>query len=258
MPSSAHPGKASRPAKKPAASVKLREKLGLSRALLARLLKVSENTIFRWDIGKVRPDPISKEKLEQLEKLCELLQPVKPAADIAAWLEQPQNELENFRPIDLIDSEFGRRRLHQVVERMGKIKQMPLPARRAIADYQEKRYPKLLQEIQKAAGFELPIEVHWEELAHYGREPEEFAESFDKGLFQPLIGAFKAITKDALGRKALQNGLHKVVIAENTHRAMNTYEFEEGILRISKNPMVFYTEIQRHTEELRKLLESKI
>ena len=258
MSSSKRAGKASRSSKKPAASVQLREKLGLSRALLGRLLKVSENTIFRWDIGKVQPDPISRQKLEHLATLCELLSTVKPVAEIAGWLEQPHADLDNFRPIDLIDSEFGRRRLHQVVERMGKIKNMPLAERRALAEFEAKAFPKALQEIQSAAGFAVPVEVHWEELAHYGRAPEEYAESFQKGLFTPLIEALKSVASDAIGKDALQKGLQRIVIAEKSQKAVGNYEFQDGVLKISKNPAVFYTEVQRHAEELLKLLESNL
>lgn len=46
---------------------------------------------------------------------------------------------------------------------------MGLAERRAIKDFQDNHLPKLQAEIHKAAGFPVPIEVTWDQLATEGQ-----------------------------------------------------------------------------------------
>jgi DNA-binding transcriptional regulator YiaG len=95
------------------------EKLSVSGTEFARLIKVSENTIRRWEAGKVHPDPHSNEMLEHLSRLCDILEPSMPPASVAQWLERPNGGIDNFRPIDLIEFEYGRRRLRSLIQETG-------------------------------------------------------------------------------------------------------------------------------------------
>lgn len=95
------------------------EKLGLPRAAFARLLKVSENTVFRWETQKVRPDPHANETLEHLNRICSaLISSMDPKA-IGEWLERPNPGIDNFRPIDLLEFEYGRSKLKALIEETG-------------------------------------------------------------------------------------------------------------------------------------------
>ncbi len=95
------------------------DKLAASRTTFARLLKVSENTVFRWESGKVKPDPRAHETLEQLNRLCDVLLPSMEAAAVANWLERPNPAIDNFRPIDLLGFEYGRLKLKSLIEETG-------------------------------------------------------------------------------------------------------------------------------------------
>jgi transcriptional regulator with XRE-family HTH domain len=95
------------------------EKLALSRTTFARLLRVSENTIFRWENGKVRPDPHAHQTLEQLNRLCDVLLPSMEAPAVATWLERANPAIDNFRPIDLLGFEYGRLKLRSLIEETG-------------------------------------------------------------------------------------------------------------------------------------------
>lgn len=95
------------------------EKLGTSRTAFSRLLKVSENTVFRWETGRVKPDPRSNELMEHLYRLCDVLLPSMDPEDLGEWLEKPNRAIENFRPIDLIEFEYGRQKLKALIEETG-------------------------------------------------------------------------------------------------------------------------------------------
>ena len=127
MPAIAERPKRVRPSRRPKASGMasrhirpLRvQKLALSRTAFARLLKVSENTVFRWENQKVRPDAHSNQTLEHLDRLCDILRPSMEPPAIAQWLERPNTGLDNFRPVDLIEFEYGRQRLRALIEETG-------------------------------------------------------------------------------------------------------------------------------------------
>lgn len=110
---------------KPSGQVKnlRKELLSCTRSVLARLLKVTEMTVFRWEKGTSEPDNVSAEKLNQLATVSKLLlsgPKVIHREKIADWLERPLPALDNFRPIDLIGSEYGFHRLKVLLEELGK------------------------------------------------------------------------------------------------------------------------------------------
>lgn len=98
-------------------------KLTAPRSAFARLLKVSENTVFRWEAGKVTPDRRAGEALDHLNRVCDALLPSMEPAAIASWLERPNPAIDNFRPIDLLDSEYGRLKLKSLIEETGLVVQ---------------------------------------------------------------------------------------------------------------------------------------
>jgi DNA-binding transcriptional regulator YiaG len=99
------------------------DKLAASRTTFSRLLKVSENTVFRWEAGKVKPDPHAAATMEHLNRVCEVLLPSMPPSAIADWLERPNPGIENFRPVDLIEFEYGRQKLKALIEETGLVVQ---------------------------------------------------------------------------------------------------------------------------------------
>jgi len=95
-------------------------KLGIdSRPPFARLLGVAENTIARWESGQMEPRGQYKETLLHLDRLCEIMASSTEPKALADWVVHPQAALENFRPIDLIGFEYGRRKLKAFVEETG-------------------------------------------------------------------------------------------------------------------------------------------
>jgi hypothetical protein len=106
---------------------------------------------------------------------------------------------------------------------------MGLAERRAVKAFQDNKFPKLKQEIDAAAGFDVVMEVQWDTLATEGY-PEYYEEAFPKVFFRPLIEALKGICIDDLGKEALRDGLKKIVIAD---QGSSDVSFQFGTLSIS-------------------------
>jgi hypothetical protein len=108
----------------------------------------------------------------------------------------------------------------------GKI--MGLAERRAVKAFSEGKYLHLKQEIDTAAGFDVPMEVNWDSLAtdDYAHLYEE---AFDKVYFRPLLDAIKGVGIDDLGKEALRSGLKKIVIEDS---GSSHPTFESGVLTL--------------------------
>ena len=86
---------------------------------------------------------------------------------------------------------------------------MGLAERRAIKDFQDKHFSLLKEEITKAAGFEVPLEVNWDQLAVEGSS-HLYAEAWPEIFFKPVIEALRQIGRDEMGKDALKAGLKKI------------------------------------------------
>lgn len=104
---------------------------------------------------------------------------------------------------------------------------MGLAERRAARNFETGKFPKIKQDIDKAAGFEVPIEIDWNSLGEEGYA-NSYEDDFPKIYFQPLIYAFKDVCIDDLGRDALKQGLKKVTIRNTAGSA--TVRFNNGEL----------------------------
>ena len=88
---------------------------------------------------------------------------------------------------------------------------MGLAERRATKEFQDKQFPELSTEIQKLAGFPVPIQVTWDQLAVEGRS-NLYKESWPELYFKPVIEALRQIGRDQMGKDAIKAGLKKVEI----------------------------------------------
>ena len=74
--------------------------------------------------------------------------------------------------------------------------------------------------------------------------------------------AWKPITADDLGRKALADGLKKVVIHADEDAPASNYaaglKFEDGILSINWRQYANAADVKERTDAIRKLLESNL
>lgn len=86
---------------------------------------------------------------------------------------------------------------------------MGLAERRATKEFQDKHLPELQNEIRKVAGFAVPIEVAWEQLAVEG-QVDFYKEAWTEIFFKPVIEGLRQIGRDDMGKEAIKSGLKKI------------------------------------------------
>ncbi|MBI3297356.1 MAG: hypothetical protein HYZ75_04270 [Elusimicrobia bacterium] len=135
---------------------------------------------------------------------------------------------------------------------------MGLAERRAVEEFKDKQFPALKQEIDQAAGFDVPLEVQWDTLAAEGYS-HLYADAFPKVYFVPLRDAVKAIAVDQMGKDALKGGLKKVLVA-NTKEGFScsSFSFEGGTLTIDHQPCSNIDDVGERTTGIQKMLEEKL
>ena len=110
---------------------------------------------------------------------------------------------------------------------------MGLAERRATKEFQDKQFPELSTEIQKLAGFPVPIEVTWDQLAVEGRS-NLYKESWPELYFKPVIEALRQIGRDQMGKDAIKAGLKKVEFrnSKGAYSPTSAITFHDGQLTI--------------------------
>jgi hypothetical protein len=136
---------------------------------------------------------------------------------------------------------------------------MGLAERRAAKEFETKRFPQFKKDIDEAAGFEVPVVVHWDTLAKEG-ESHLYDESWPKVFFEPLIAALKAITVDDMGKEALKAGLKKIEIQNRSgaYYGDRMATFEGGTLLLDHEPHTNVGDVDDRIKGIQKLLESKL
>ncbi|RYF09753.1 MAG: hypothetical protein EOO77_23065 [Oxalobacteraceae bacterium] len=142
--------------------------------------------------------------------------------------------------------------------------ELGLADRRAIAAYRQDKWPALEQAIRKAAGFDVPIEVEWDQLAlpgdgaYYGND-----DYFGKTIFEPLTAALTSITSDTMGRDALKAKLQRIHVRfdEKTAPASNYPNglgFQNGVLDINWRPFSNTADGADRTKALTEIMEKNL
>jgi len=142
--------------------------------------------------------------------------------------------------------------------------QAGLAERRAIAAYRQDKWPPIEAAIRKAAGFEVPVDVEWDQLtipgdaAHYADD-----EYYGKTIFQPLVAALNSITADQMGRDALKAKLQQIHVRfdEKTAPASNYpngLSFAGGVLDINWRPYSNTADVEDRTKALTQILEKNL
>jgi hypothetical protein len=132
-----------------------------------------------------------------------------------------------------------------------------LAERRAAKEFQTDELPKLQTQLDEAAGFSVPLEIHWDTLSADG-ESRLYKESWTVVYFEPLIAALKDVTRDDMGREALKEGLRRIVIQNNDGNGNSDYwaRFEGNTLTLDHHPTENAGDTQGRTTRLIQVLES--
>ena len=110
---------------------------------------------------------------------------------------------------------------------------MGLSERRATKDFQDNQFPQLSATIRDIAGFAVPIEVAWEELAVEG-QTDNYREAWPELYFKPVIEGLRQITRDQMGKDAVKSGLKKVQFrnSKGAYSPHSAISFEGGTLLV--------------------------
>jgi hypothetical protein len=110
---------------------------------------------------------------------------------------------------------------------------MGLAERRAIKEFQDKQWIELRNEIHKVAGFAVPIEVLWDQLAVEG-QVESYREAWTEIYFKPVIEGLRQIGRDDMGKEAIKAGLKKIELrnSQGAYSPHSAISFVSGTLVI--------------------------
>jgi hypothetical protein len=110
---------------------------------------------------------------------------------------------------------------------------MGLAERRASKEFQDKYFPELRAEIHKVAGFAVPIEVNWDQLAVEG-QTEAYKEYWNEVFFKPVIEGLRQVARDDMGKEALKSGLKKIELRNSAgyYSPGSAITFQGGLLVI--------------------------
>jgi len=133
---------------------------------------------------------------------------------------------------------------------------MGLAERRSVERFKNEDYPGWKSRIDEAAGFEVPVEVAWEELA-VADYADRYAEYFPQVYFQPLLDALSAIGADDMGKDALREGVSKVII-RNTGAFFSSsgISFADGVVTFDHMSDTNTHHVEERTKALQAALES--
>jgi DNA-binding XRE family transcriptional regulator len=82
--------------------LELRQKLGMAREVFGRLVDVSTRTIADVEATQKKVDKLRRNYIE-VQRLCNVLGEVVDAACLGEWLKTPNDALNGFKPIEIIE-----------------------------------------------------------------------------------------------------------------------------------------------------------
>ncbi|WP_206604225.1 DUF6882 domain-containing protein [Aquimarina sediminis] len=129
----------------------------------------------------------------------------------------------------------------------------------AIQEFKNEQFQELKNRINKAAGFDVVLEVAWDTLIE-DRFSHLYHDSFPKIYFLPILEAFNTICIDKLGQELLKDGLKKVTIInnDNYHNPEKAITFSNGVLTIDHSPILNADKIEDRTKQIVTLLENNL
>ncbi len=136
---------------------------------------------------------------------------------------------------------------------------MGLAERRATKEFQDNQFPALLAEIHKVAGFPVPLEVIWEQLAVEGGRIADYAEDWTKVFFKPVIEGLRRIGRDQMGKDAIKSGLKKIEFrnSKGTANPNNAISMEAGVLLID-HELANIGDVEERTKVLVETVEKSL
>ena len=136
-----------------------------------------------------------------------------------------------------------------------------LTQKRQVQDFQ-KFYEEWRKQFNQTIGFEIPIEVKWDDFFHGSdnTSPETMRRCWENIYFTSLQATFAKVCSDDMGRTAVKEKIKKVLIHPNPGKssAHNTFDIRDGAVIIDHNPRNNDHAIEQRTAEWSKKLEENL
>jgi transcriptional regulator with XRE-family HTH domain len=81
----------------------LRKSLGVPRNKFARLVGRTERAVIDWESGKSRPQGLSQQRVQELQRLTTALGSLFDAKTLGTWFDTPNAAFNGFKPVELIE-----------------------------------------------------------------------------------------------------------------------------------------------------------
>ena len=128
--------------------------------------------------------------------------------------------------------------------------------RRAAKEFENTRFPALRDQIVEQVGFAVSIEVDWNQIAVDGYA-HMFDEAWPEVYFKPVIEGLRRISRDEMGKAALQGALEKIELRNSTgaYSPSDAITFAGGTLVIDHAPVSNVDDTKARTDYLVEVLE---
>jgi hypothetical protein len=136
---------------------------------------------------------------------------------------------------------------------------LTLAQKRVVTEFETNHFPALAKRVEEAAGFAVPIEVHWDTLA-VPDGSHLYAELWPLVYFEPLIGALTELARDQMGRDAMKSGL-KTVVMQNTKGCVYGdcwATLHDGVLTLDHESLTNANDIEARKKGLVTVLENHL
>lgn len=139
-----------------------------------------------------------------------------------------------------------------------------LAERRAIAAFAADVWPRYEAEIQKQAGFPVPITLDFDSLSLPGLADSYASEDYlRKPIIDPILKAVGSIAATDIGKAALRDGLKSIVVRydEKTAPASNYRDgvsMKDGVLTINWKPYNNVEDVEERTKALVQTIEAAL
>ena len=87
---------------KPKRVLSLRERLGVTREVFARLLPISVRSLADIETGKIPTKPVER-RLTEIQRVVDALNEVVEEDVIGNWLQTPQQAFDGLKPLEVIE-----------------------------------------------------------------------------------------------------------------------------------------------------------
>lgn len=138
---------------------------------------------------------------------------------------------------------------------------MGLAQKRILEDLKTNVMPKWKQDLDKAAGFPLQLEIKWETIIDDTRDnKDQYIESMLSVYISPLEKLLKNICTDDMGKNALKENLKSVLIIGTQDYSPGASTFEKGTLTLNHHPFTNTgsSDSNERAEAWRKMVEAKL